>query len=110
VIVLRRARPIVPGPVVAQVWRNHARTCATLSRYLNECEIYTDYGIEEYKRVGVMLGEVVLADKQRPDAVDALVALTAARRECAAILTSDPVGIKAYLETLPKARATVLPI
>ncbi|MDQ0795042.1 hypothetical protein [Streptomyces sp. B1I3] len=38
--------------------------------------------------------------KKRPDAVDALVALTAARHGSAVVFTSDPADLDAYLKAL----------
>jgi hypothetical protein len=63
-----------------------------------------------YKRVGVMLGDVVLSKKKRPDVVDALVALTAARHDPAAVITCDEGDITAYLNTIPRTRVVVIPL
>lgn len=108
--IIRRVRPIVPGPVLAQVWRDSPPTRYIVSRYLNDCVTYTDYTIQDYKRAGVMLGDAVLAAKKHPDVVDALVALTAAKHGNTAILTSDPHDIRAYTATLPEAGIVVVPI
>ncbi|MEY9946945.1 hypothetical protein [Kitasatospora sp. GAS1066B] len=105
--VLRSHTPIVPGPVVAQVWRRGAATEFTLGMYLKDCEVVTDYDLDQYKRVGVILGQAALPPKKRPDVVDALVVMTAARYGSAAILTSDPEDLKAYAATLPKSRLLI---
>lgn len=105
--IIKRTRPLVPGPVLAQAWRENA---PVLARYLRDCRVVTEYSELDYKRAGVMIGLATLPRKKRPDVVDALVALTAAKHEPAAVLTSDPTDIAAYLDTLPKARAVVVPV
>lgn len=108
--VIRHTKPFVPGPVLAQAWRDRSAAQAVLSRYLRDCHVVTAYSELDYKRVGVMLGNANLPGKKRPDVVDALVAFTVAKHEPAAVLTSDPRDIAAYLDTLPKARAIVIPV
>ena len=108
--IIRHTRPIVPGPVLSQAWRRHSPAQAILSRYLKDCQVLTDYREQDYKRIGVMLGDAALPAKSRPDVVDALVALTAARNTPASVLTSDPADIAAYLATLRDARVIVVPI
>jgi hypothetical protein len=54
-----------------------------------------------------MLGKAVLPGKEQPDAVDALVVMTAALHAPAQILTSDPGDIAAYSATLDHADITV---
>jgi hypothetical protein len=108
--ITRKARPIVPGPVLAQVWRDGARLQAALSWYLRSCSIRTEYGEDDYRRVGVMVGRAGSPGKKRPDFVDALVTYTAAVNAPAAVLTSDPIGIIAYLHTVPRARVAVVPV
>jgi hypothetical protein len=107
---IRRARPIVPGPVLAQVWRGGGSAQAILSRYLRDCQTFTVYSEHDYKRVGLILGHVSLPARKRPDVIDALVALTAANHDAIAVLTSDPLDISAYLDTMPKARTVVIPV
>lgn len=108
--IISHTSPIVPGPVLAQAWRRETAAQALLSRCLRHCQIYIGYSERDYKRVGVMLGEVSLSAKKRPDVIDALVAFTAAQHDPAAVLTSDPRDIGAYLDTLPKARTIIVPI
>ncbi|RZS30332.1 hypothetical protein EV193_11728 [Herbihabitans rhizosphaerae] len=102
-------RPIVPGPVLGQVWRG-ARQHSRLSFALRRCDVRTAYSEADYKRVGEMLGEVALGPRKRPDVVDALVAYTAVACEPAIVLTSDPGDIEAYLATLRKARTMLVPV
>jgi hypothetical protein len=115
-------RPIVIGPVLAQCWRPDLK----FSQYLKDCTVpqardsatpvraagAADGGcvacartasLDTYKRAGVMLGRALLPPKKRPDAVDALVVVTAALHGPAQILTSDPEDIRAYTVTLDHA-------
>ncbi len=108
--IARHARPVVPGPVIAQVWRDSPHTRYIFSRYLHDCTVYLNYTEQDYKRAGVMLGDAVLATKNHPDVIDALVVLTGAKHGRAVILTSDPGDIAAYAATLPKAEIDVAPI
>lgn len=108
--IMRSTMPVIPGPVIAQVWRSGAAVQFGLSRYLQDCAVVTDYDLQDYKRVGIMLGAAVLPPKKRPDVVDALVVLTAARLGRAAVLTSDPDDLTAYAATLPKASILVQPV
>ncbi|MYV98035.1 hypothetical protein GT354_07030 [Streptomyces sp. SID3343] len=106
--IIRYARPIVPGPVLAQVWRDDPATRYILGRYLRECSVHTDYTEHDYKRIGVILSDVLLPAKKRPDVVDALLVLTAVKHGKASILTSDAGDIGAYLDTLPKADVRIV--
>ena len=119
-------RPIVIGPVLAQCWRPAPRTVHSFSQYLKDCTVpqardsanpirATDAitggcvacartaSLDTYKRAGAMLGQARLPAKKRPDAVDALVVVTAALHGAAQILTSDPDDIRAYTATLDHA-------
>lgn len=118
----RRAthRPIVPGPVLAQVWRPAPGTVHTLSVTLRECTVPqarnsaepmrpTSAGqvscihcaggldLNDWQRIGNILGTACLPVKKRPDTVDALVAFLAVRHVSALVFTSDPDDISAYL-------------
>lgn len=106
----RYERPIVPGPVLSQAWRDSPRPQATLSHYLKDCLIHIEYDDDDYRRVGLMLGDRRPSGKKRPDFVDALVAYTAAGQAPAAVMTSDPLDIIAYLDTLPRPRVAVVPV
>ena len=59
--------------------------------------------LDTYRRAGAMLGKALLSPKKRPDAVDALVVVTAVLHGPAQILTSDPEDISAYAATLDHA-------
>lgn len=116
-------RPVVPGPVLAQVWRPDPATVHALSTVLKECTVPqarsspaalrpTNAGqpeciacaaapdITDWRRIGAMLGVAVLPVKKRPDAVDALVAWTAAKHRSAVVFTSDPTDIEAYVAAI----------
>jgi hypothetical protein len=107
---MRYERPIVPGPVLSQVWRDSPRLQATLSHYLKDCLIHIEYDEDDYRRVGLMLGDSRPSGKKRPDFVDALVAYTAAGQAPAAVVTSDPLDILTYLDALPRPRVAVIPV
>jgi hypothetical protein len=116
-------RPIVVGPVLAQCWRPDPKTVRAFSQYLKDCTVPQARGtappvrgragatsgcvacartssLDSYKRAGAMLGMAALPAKKRPDAVDALVVVSAALHGPAQILTSDPDELLAYAETL----------
>jgi predicted nucleic acid-binding protein len=116
-------RAVVLGPVLAQVWRPHPATVHALSRIMKDCTVPqarsgavalrpTDAGqatcltcasapdLTDWQRIGSALGTADLPAKKRPDAVDALVALTAARHGSAVIFSSDPLDLSAYLNSL----------
>jgi hypothetical protein len=57
-----------------------------------------------------MLGKAARPAKKRPDAVDALVVITAALHGPAQILTSDPDDMVAYTRTLDHADITIAKI
>jgi hypothetical protein len=122
-------RPIIIGPVLAQCWRPDPRTVHSFSQYLKDCTVpqargsappvrgsastvgcvacARTFSLGSYKRAGAMLGKAALPAKKRPDAVDALVVITAALHGPAQILTSDPDDILAYTGTLDHADITV---
>ncbi|WP_326810941.1 hypothetical protein OIE62_24355 [Streptomyces scopuliridis] len=116
-------RAVVLGPVLAQVWRPTPATVHALAGVLKECTVpqarsaspamrptsagqtmcmvcATGPDLIEWQRVGSALGTADLPPKKRPDAVDALVALTAARHGSAVVFTSDPADLDAYLRAL----------
>jgi hypothetical protein len=119
-------RPIIIGPVLAQAWRPDPRTVHAFSRYLPDCTVPQTRGgtppvrraasvsagcvacartftLGSYQRAGAMLAEAKLPARKRPDAIDALVVITAALHAPAQILTSDPGDITAYAATLDHA-------
>jgi predicted nucleic acid-binding protein len=74
--------PVVPSPVLTQVWRNGARLVG-LTRTLSGCRVLpiTD---DVAKHAGVLLGR-----SRTNDAIDAIVIATALRYD-AVVVTSDP--------------------
>lgn len=116
-------RVVVLGPVLAQVWRPHPATVHALAHILKDCTVPqarsaapalrpTAVGqascltcasapdLTDWQRIGTILGTAALPPKKRPDTVDALVALTAARHGNAVIFTSDPADLTAYLDAM----------
>jgi hypothetical protein len=123
-------RPIIIGPVLAQAWRPDPKTVHAFSGYLKDCTVPQARGtaapirgeaaanagcvacaktttLDSYKRAGAMLAKVAPPGKKRPDAVDALVVVTAALHVPAQILTSDPGDLDAYTATLDHADITI---
>jgi len=123
-------RPIIIGPVLAQSWRPDPKTVHAFSQYLRDCTVPQTQGsappvrgagaasagcvactktftLESYKRAGAMLGKAVLPGKKQPDAIDALVVVTAALHAPAQVLTSDPGDLAAYTATLEAADITI---
>jgi predicted nucleic acid-binding protein len=116
-------RALVLGPVFAQVWRPRPALVHALTGVLTDCTVPQARSAEspmretkagrpeclacaagpdlaDWRRVATVLGQAALPAKKRPDAVDAWVALAAARHGSAVIFTSDPDDIRAYLEVL----------
>ncbi|TDC12662.1 hypothetical protein E1265_29445 [Streptomyces sp. 8K308] len=116
-------RALVLGPVLAQVWRPRPALVHAVSTVLKDCTVprartseppmrptnagrpeclacATGPDLADWRRIGTALGQAALPAKKRPDAVDAWVALAAARHGSAVIFTSDPDDIHAYLEVL----------
>lgn len=119
-------RPVVIGPVLAQCWRPDAATMYGVSQVLKDCTVPLARGtpppvhggrgsgtaciacartmnLDSYKRAGIMLGRASLPPKKGPDAVDALVVMTAALHVPALIVTSDVDDMRAYTATLERA-------
>lgn len=116
-------RPVVPGPVLAQVWRPDPATAHAMSALLKGCTVpqgrssssalhptsaghpeciacATAPDLADWRRIGAVLGVADLPAKKRPDAVDALVAWTAVKHRSAVVFTSDPGDIEAYLDAI----------
>lgn len=116
-------RAVVLGPVLAQVWRPSPAIVHAMAAVLKDCTVpqarssapamrptsagqtvcihcVTGPDLAEWQRIGSALGTAELPPKKRPDAVDALVALTAARHGSAVVFTSDPADLTAYLAAL----------
>ncbi|MEV0094092.1 hypothetical protein [Streptomyces sp. NPDC050738] len=117
--------PVILLPVLAQVWRPQPGHWTPLSRVLPSCAVFgVDRGnqacgvcqaghlTEDGKRGGVAAGRAVLPPKKRPDAVDALVTVVAARHDRAVILTSDPDDLCAYRDALgvSPSEVAILPV
>jgi hypothetical protein len=111
--------PVVPLPVLAQAWRPGRWT--PLSRAIPQCVVFgvpstaplrcgaclSGHSTDDAKRAGHLLASAGLPAEKRPDAVDALAAVIAARHHSAVIVTSDPRDLTAYRDTLPTAYESV---
>lgn len=120
-------RPVLLGPVLAQVWRQDPALVHRLGDVLGDCTVIQARGAQfamrtvshtgvtvqcipctagftlvDYKRLGQILGTARVPAKKRPDPVDAMVVLIAAHHRHAVICTSDPEDITAYSRTLNK--------
>ncbi|MDH6118575.1 hypothetical protein ABH930_003520 [Kitasatospora sp. GAS204A] len=116
-------RAVLLGPVLAQVWRPDPATVHALAGVMKDCTVpqarssapamrptsagqtvcircATGPDLTEWQRIGSALGTAALPPKKRPDAVDALVALTAAQHGSAVVFTSDPTDLTACLNAL----------
>ncbi len=88
--------PVIPAPVVWQVWRGGARQ-ARLARFLRGCIVEpTDHATA--RAAGELLGR-----SRTTDGVDAVVVLSAARYG-GVIYTSDPNDLQYLAGYLPNAR------
>jgi hypothetical protein len=126
-------RALVLGPILAQVWRPRPALVHALSGVLKDCTVpqarpseppmremkaarpaclacSAGPDLADWRRIGTALGQVTLPVMKRPDAVDAWVALAAARHGSAVIFTSDPDDIHAYLEVLQPPDVHVVPV
>jgi hypothetical protein len=94
-------QPLVPTPVLAQIWRGGARQ-AGLSHVVKGCEMV---GVDEAmaRRIGKLLGI-----SGTSDIVDAMVVLVA-MESGATVLTSDPVDIGKIAEAA-KARIPLVTV
>ena len=116
-------RPVITGPVLAQVWRDGPATVHALAGIAADCTIlqakddigpirglergvigclpcHRVYRRADFQRAGRMLGKAHLPPRKKPDAVDALVMVAAAWHSPSLILTSDPEDLLAYREVL----------
>lgn len=126
-------RAVVPGPVLAQVWRPSPATVHALASALKGCTVPQARGSEpamrptevgqtacitcatgpdlaDWQRIGAALGKVELPPRKRPDAVDALVALSAVRHGSAVVFTSDPGDIEACLQVMNAHDVHIVPV
>ncbi|MFE2288498.1 hypothetical protein ACFXDJ_30575 [Streptomyces sp. NPDC059443] len=111
--------PIVPLPVLAQAWRPGQWT--PLTRAVPQCVVFGAHasappscGVclaghteDDAKRAGRLLASAAIPPEKRPDAVDALVVVIAARHPEAVIATSDPRDITACRDALPGAAESI---
>lgn len=96
--------PIIPSPVLTQVWRGSARQ-TLLHRVIHSCS-FEPVDRETAKRAGVLLGKA-----HTSDAVDAIVVAIAVGLGVASVLTSDPDAIQLLVNASEaKATITVIPI
>ncbi|MGW0395484.1 hypothetical protein ACWDYJ_32340 [Streptomyces sp. NPDC003042] len=105
--------PVVPLPVLAQAWRPGQWT--PLTRAIPQCTVFgvrasapLSCGVclaghveDDAKRAGRILASAAIPGEKRPDAVDALAVVIAARHPEAVIVTSDARDITAYRDALP---------
>lgn len=111
--------PVVPLPVLAQAWRPGQWT--PLTRAIPQCTVFgvraaapLSCGVclaghveDDAKRAGRILASATIPAEKRPDAVDALAVVIAARHPEAVIVTSDPRDITAYRDALPGAAEAI---
>ncbi|MEV0279880.1 hypothetical protein AB0I22_26295 [Streptomyces sp. NPDC050610] len=104
--------PVVPLPVLAQAWRPGRWT--PLTRAVTQCVVFgtrnaaqpacgvcqAGHTEDDAKRAGHLLASASIPREKRPDAVDALLVVVAARHPSAVIITSDPHDIVAYRDAL----------
>jgi hypothetical protein len=107
--------PLIPLPVLAQAWRPGRWT--PLTRVIPQCALFgvastapqscgacrSGHHEDDAKRAGQLLASATLPAGKRPDAVDALAVVIAARHPAAVIVTSDPGDIGAYRDALTLA-------
>ncbi|MFC1418525.1 hypothetical protein [Streptacidiphilus cavernicola] len=119
-------RPIVPLPVLGQVWRPGPGNYTTLKPILAGCTVYaardsrppsfeakgwgdgsrpclpcaSGHTERDGKRVGALAARVKLPAKKQFDVVDALVLVVAAHHGRALVVTTDVEDILAYREAL----------
>jgi hypothetical protein len=126
-------RPIITGPVLAQVWRDGPAAVHALTGIADDCTIlqakgdigpirglergvigclpcHRVYRRADFQRAGRMLGKAHLRPKKKPDAVDALVMVAAAWHSPSLVLTSDPDDLLAYREVLDMHQIEIISV
>ncbi len=78
----RRLRPVVPAPILAQVWRGGPQ--ASLSRVLSGCRIDEGFSERDARRIGAWLARTGITD-----VVDAHVVAVAGRAPGSVVYTDD---------------------
>jgi len=108
--------PVVPLPVLAQAWRPARGSWHVLRRFIADSTVFGTrsqhveschvcqggHTVEDGKRAGELLSRAAdhLPPGKRPDAVDALAVVIAARHARSILITSDPNDLKAYRDAL----------
>ena len=126
-------RPVITGPVVAQVWRDAPAIVHALAGITGDCTIlqakddigpirglergvigclpcHRVYRRADFQRAGHMLGKAHLPAKKKPDAVDALVMVAAAWHSPSLVLTSDPEDLLAYRAVLDTHQVEIMSV
>jgi hypothetical protein len=126
-------RPVITGPVLAQVWRDGPAVVHALASIVGDCTILQakddigplrglDRGVigclpchrvyrrADFQRAGRILGKAHLPPKKKPDAVDALILVAAAWHGPSLVLTSDPEDLLAYRAALDTHQIEILPL
>lgn len=126
-------RPVITGPVLAQVWRDGPAIVHALAGIVADCTIlqakddigpirglergiigclacHRVYRRADFQRAGRMLGKAQLPGKKKPDAVDALIMVAAAWHSPSLIVTSDPGDLLAYRTVLDTPQIEIIPV
>lgn len=126
-------RPVITGPVLAQVWRDGPATVHALAGIVADCTIlqakddigpirglekgvvgcvpcHRVYRRADFQRAGRLLGKSHLSPKKKPDAVDALIMVAAAWHSPSLVLTSDPDDLLAYRAALDTHQIEIMPV
>lgn len=126
-------RPVITGPVLAQVWRDGPAIVHALARIVTDCTIlqakddlgpirglergiigclscHRVYRRADFQRAGRILGKAHLPANKKPDAVDALIMVAAAWHGPSLILTSDPGDFLAYRAVLDTPQVEIVPV
>jgi hypothetical protein len=126
-------RPVVTGPVLAQVWRDGPAAAHTLAVIVSDCTIlqakddigpiralergivgclpcHRVYRRADFQRAGRMLGKAHLPPRRKPDAVDALIMVAAAWHSPSLVLTGDPEDLRAYRAVLDTHQIEIMSV
>jgi hypothetical protein len=126
-------RPIITGPILAQVWRDGPATAHALAGIVGDCTIlqakddispirglergvigclpcHRVYRRADFQRAGRMLGKAHLPPRKWPDAVDALVMVAAAWHSPSLVLTSDSADLLAYRAVLDTRQIEIVSV
>lgn len=126
-------RPIITGPVLAQMWRDGPATVHALAGIAGDCTIpqarddigpirglepgvigclpcHRVYRRADFQRAGRILGKAQLPVKKKPDAVDALIMVAAAWHSPSVVLTSDTEDLLAYRAVLDTHQVEIISV